>query len=40
VVKGRRADVIVLDTDDERELAHRLGGPIVREVYASGHRVA
>jgi imidazolonepropionase len=40
LVKGRRADVIVLDTDDERELAYRLGAPIVREVYAEGRRVA
>jgi imidazolonepropionase len=40
LVKGRRADVVVLDTDDERELAYRLGAPIVREVYASGRRVA
>src|SRR5213080_4111857 len=34
LIKGRRADVVVLDTDDERELAYRLGAPIVREVYA------
>src|SRR6267143_546503 len=40
LVKGRRADIIVLDTDDEREIAYRLGAPIVREVYASGRRVA
>jgi len=40
LVKGRRADVLVLDTDDERELAYRLGGPVVREVYAAGRRVA
>ena len=40
LVKGRRADALVLDTDDERELAYRLGAPIVREVYASGRRVA
>jgi imidazolonepropionase len=40
LVKGRRADAIVLDTDDERELAYRLGAPIVREVYAAGRRVA
>jgi len=39
LVKGRRADVVVLDTDDERELAYRLGAPIVREVYAEGRRV-
>jgi imidazolonepropionase len=40
LVKGRRADVAVLDTDDERELAYRLGAPIVRQVYAAGRRVA
>ena len=39
LVKGRRADVVVLDTDDERELAYRLGGPIVRDVYAAGTQV-
>ena len=40
LVKGRRADIAVLDTDDERELAYRLGAPIVSEVYAAGRRVA
>ena len=40
LVKGRRADVVILDTDDERELAYALGGPLVREVYAAGRRVA
>jgi len=40
LVKGRRTDALVLDTDDERELAYRLGAPIVSEVYASGRRVA
>jgi len=40
LVKGRRADALVLDTDDERELAYRLGAPIVREVYASGVMVS
>ncbi|MEP6694652.1 MAG: imidazolonepropionase [Chloroflexota bacterium] len=40
LVKGRRTDVVVLDTDDERELAYRLGGPIVRDVYAAGRKVA
>ena len=39
LVKGRRADVVVLDTDDERELAYRLGAPIVSQVFASGRRV-
>jgi len=40
LVKGRRADLVVLDSDDERELAYRLGAPLVREVYAAGRRVA
>ena len=40
LVEGRRADIVVLDTDDERDLAYRLGAPLVREVYASGRRVA
>ncbi len=40
LVKGRRADLVVLDTDDERELAYRLGAPPVRDVYAAGRRVA
>jgi imidazolonepropionase len=37
---GRRADILVLDTDDERELAYRMGAPLVAEVYAAGKRVA
>ncbi|MBM4434838.1 MAG: imidazolonepropionase [Chloroflexi bacterium] len=40
LVEGRRADVVVLETDDERELAYRLGARLVRTVYASGQRVA
>ena len=40
LIEGRRADIAVLDTDDERELAYRLGARLVREVYASGARVA
>lgn len=40
LVAGRRADIVVLDTDDERELAYRLGAPLVAEVYAAGKRVA
>ena len=39
LVEGRRADIVVLETDDERELAYRLGAQLVREVYASGKRV-
>jgi imidazolonepropionase len=40
LVAGRRADVLVLETDDERELAYRMGAPLVAEVYAAGRRVA
>jgi imidazolonepropionase len=40
LVEGRRADILVLDSDDERELAYRLGAPLVAEVYAAGRRVA
>ena len=36
LVKGRRADVLVLRTDDERELAYALGAPLVAAVYAAG----
>ncbi len=36
---GMRADLVVLDTDDERDLAYRLGARLVREVYAAGGRV-
>src|SRR6266849_5814515 len=40
LVAGRRADIVVLDTDDERELAYRMGAPLIAEVYSSGRRVA
>jgi hypothetical protein len=30
----------VLDTDDERELAYRMGAPLIAEVYSSGRRIA
>ena len=40
LVEGRRADVVVLDTDDEREVAYRLGARLVRSVYANGARVS
>jgi imidazolonepropionase len=40
LVTGRRADIVVLDTDDERELAYRLGAPLIAEVYAGGRRAA
>ena len=40
LVEGRRADIVVLETDDERDLAYRVGTPLVREVYASGRLVA
>ena len=40
LVPGRRADIVVLDTDDERELAYRLGARLVAQVFANGVRVA
>jgi len=40
LVKGRRGDLIVLRTDDERELAYALGAPLVSAVYAGGIAVA
>jgi len=40
LIPGRRADIVVLDSDDERELAYRMGAPLIAEVYASGRRVA
>jgi imidazolonepropionase len=40
LVAGRRADIVVLDTDDERELAYRMGAPLIAEVYAAGRRIA
>lgn len=40
LVKGRRADIVMLRTDDERELAYGLGTPIVAAVYAGGQTVA
>ena len=40
LVKGRRADLILLRTDDERELAYALGAPLVSAVYAGGIAVA
>jgi imidazolonepropionase len=39
LVKGRRADVVVLATDDERELAYGLGAPLVAATYAAGKAV-
>jgi imidazolonepropionase len=40
LVPGRRADLVILETDDERDLCYRLGAPLVAEVYAGGRRVA
>jgi len=36
LVKGRRADIVVLATDDERELAYALGAQLVARVFAAG----
>ncbi len=40
LVKNRRADIVVLRTDDERELAYALGAPLVASVYAGGAAIA
>ena len=40
LVEGRRADIVALETDDERDLAYRLGASLVREVFAAGRQVA
>jgi len=40
LVPGRRADLVILETDDERDLCYRLGAPLVSEVYAGGRQVA
>ncbi len=39
LVKGRRADILLLRTDDERELAYALGAPLVARVFAGGRAV-
>src|SRR6266850_668299 len=38
-VKGRRADIVILRTDDERELAYSLGAPLVHAVFAAGRSI-
>src|SRR5438067_1070191 len=40
LVKLRRADIVLLRTDDERELAYGLGAPIVDAVFAGGRVVS
>ena len=40
LVRGRRADLIVLRTDDERELAYGLGAPLVTAVFSAGTPIA
>lgn len=39
LLKGRRTDVLLLATDDERELAYGLGAPLVASVWAGGRRL-
>jgi imidazolonepropionase len=39
LVKGRRADIVILRTDDERELAYSLGAPLVHAVFAAGRSI-
>jgi imidazolonepropionase len=36
---GMRADLVVLETDDERDLCYRLGATLVRRVYAAGRQI-
>lgn len=36
---GLSADLLVLDTDDYRDLVYHAGSPLVREVWSRGHRV-
>ena len=40
LVKGRRTDVLLLATDDERELAYGLGAPLIASVWAGGRRLS
>ena len=40
LVRGRRADLILLRTDDERELAYGLGAPLVTAVFSAGTPIA
>jgi len=40
LVRGRRADLILLRTDDERELAYGLGAPLVAAVFSAGTPIA
>ena len=40
LMKGRRTDVLLLATDDERELAYGLGAPLIASVWAGGRRLS
>src|SRR5205823_13538827 len=40
LVRSRRADLVLLRTDDERELAYGLGAPIVEAVFAGGRVIS
>lgn len=40
LIAGRRADFVVLESKDWRDLAYTLGGSVVYQVWASGRRVA
>nr|WP_255216071.1 imidazolonepropionase [Pseudenhygromyxa sp. WMMC2535] len=37
---GMSADLLVLATDDYRDLVYHAGSPLVREVYSRGHRIS
>ena len=36
---GMSADLLVLASDDYRDLVYHAGSPLVREVWSRGHRV-
>jgi imidazolonepropionase len=40
LVAGQRADFVVVDSGDWRDLAYTLGGSAVHQVWANGRRVA
>jgi len=40
LIAGQRADFVVVDSSDWRDLAYTLGGSAVHQVWASGRRVA
>jgi imidazolonepropionase len=39
IEKGKRADLVILDTDDHRQLAYEFGSNLVRSVIKSGRLI-